>query len=93
MRLKEEIPRIHFPQWAIGLMGSVVIIGLVTLLLKKVESNLQIQLIALLYMLPVLGCTVLWGLTFGILTGLLSFLVFNYYSRIRIPRSLLRTAR
>ena len=69
----------RIPQWIAGLFGSVVIIGLVTLLLKSVESELQIQLIALLYLLPILGCTVLWGLTTGILAGLLSFLAFNYF--------------
>ena len=67
------------PQWLIGFIGSVVIIGLVTFLLKSVESELQIQLIALLFLLPILVCTVLWGLTAGILAALLSFLAFNYF--------------
>lgn len=75
--MKFSIKRI--PQWIVGLFGSVVIIGLVTLLLKTVESELQIQLIALLFLLPILGCTVLWGLTTGILAGFLSFLAFNYF--------------
>jgi len=56
-----------------------VIIGLVTLVLKSFASGLQIQLIALLYLLPVLVCTLFWGLTSGILAGLLSFLAFNFY--------------
>ncbi len=61
------------------LVGNFLIIGFVTLLLKLVESGLQIQLIALLYLLPVLICTVLWGLTAGILAGFFSFLAFNYF--------------
>lgn len=39
---------------------------------------MEIQVIALVYLLPVLGTTVLWGLTSGILAGLLSFLAFNF---------------
>ena len=69
----------RFPQWVFGLVGNVAIIGLVTLLLKLVESDLQIQLIALIYLLPVLVCTVLFGLTSGMLAGVLSFLAFNYF--------------
>ena len=67
------------PQWLFRLVASAAIVGILTFILKKVESGLQIQLIALLYLLPVLGCTVLWGLTFGIVAGFLSFLAFNYY--------------
>lgn len=67
------------PQWLFRLIASAVIVGIVTFVLKKVESGLQIQLIALLYLLPVLGCTMFWGLTFGIVAGFLSFLAFNYY--------------
>ena len=61
-----------------GLIGNFVIIGIVTILLKLIESEFQIQLIALIYLLPVLVCTVLWGLTSGIIAGVLSFLAFNY---------------
>lgn len=67
------------PQWLVGLFGSAAIIGLVTLVLKSFASGLQVQLIALLYLLPVLVCTLFWGLTSGILAGLLSFLAFNFY--------------
>jgi len=66
-------------QLAIGIPGSLAIVGLVTLALKLAGSELQIQLIALLYLLPILVCTVLWGLSVGILAGFLSFLAFNYY--------------
>lgn len=61
------------------LTGILLIIGFVTFLLKVVESGLKIQLIALLYLLPVLVCTVLWGLTAGIIAALISFLAFNYF--------------
>ena len=80
MRQNRLLPLLkQVPQWVTGLVASAVIISLVTFILKLVESDLQIQLIALLYLLPVLGCTVVWGLTSGILAGFLSFLAFNYY--------------
>lgn len=69
----------QIPAWLIGLFGSAAIIGVVTLILKSFASGLQVQLIALLYLLPVLVCTLFWGLTSGILAGLLSFLAFNFY--------------
>ena len=61
------------------LAGIFPIVGVTTYLLKLAESRLEIQLIALLYLLPVLACTVLWGLTSGIIAGIASFLAFNYY--------------
>ncbi len=60
-------------------LGTVAIIAAVTILLKVVESTLEIQIIALIYLLPILICTVFWGLTSGILAGLLAFLTFNYF--------------
>lgn len=79
LRKKSKFHISQIPQWIVGLAGSAVIIGLVTLLLKLFESDLQIQLIALLFLLPVLCCTLFWGLTSGIFAGLLSFLAFNYF--------------
>ena len=69
----------YFPRLIIGLFGAIVMIGLVTLFLKLGIHALQIQIIALLYLLPILICTILWGLTSGILAGLLAFLAFNYF--------------
>ncbi|MRS04426.1 DUF4118 domain-containing protein, partial [bacterium] len=67
------------PRLILSYLGTILIISLVTILLKVVESALEIQVITLLYLLPVLICTVLWGLTSGILSGLLSFLAFNFF--------------
>ncbi|HRS74879.1 MAG TPA: DUF4118 domain-containing protein, partial [Anaerolineaceae bacterium] len=61
------------------LVGNIGMIGFTTFLLKQVESSLQIQLIALLFLLPVLASTVLWGLTSGIIAAFVSFLSFNYF--------------
>jgi two-component system sensor histidine kinase KdpD len=54
-------------------------VGLTTLILQPFEPYLEIQLIALLYLLPVMISTVQWGLMPGVLAGMLAFLVFNYY--------------
>lgn len=68
----------RFSRLIFSYLGTVLIIAAVTLLLKVVESALEIQIIALIYLLPILICTVFWGLTSGILAGLLAFLTFNY---------------
>jgi two-component system, OmpR family, sensor histidine kinase KdpD len=54
-------------------------VGLLTLLLVPVQSYLEIQTIALIYLLLVMICTVLWGLTPGVLSGFLAFLTFNFF--------------
>lgn len=63
----------------VKILSTIILIGLVTLALKFLEPALEIQVIALLYLLPVLITTVLWGLWSGFLAGLLSFLCFNYF--------------
>jgi two-component system sensor histidine kinase KdpD len=69
----------RFSRLLFSYLGTVLIIAAVTILLKVVESTLEIQIIALIYLLPILICTVFWGLTSGILSGLLAFLTFNYF--------------
>ena len=49
------------------------------ILLDPFRPFLDIQIIALLYLLPVMISTVLWGLLPGILAGFSAFLVFNFY--------------
>jgi len=70
---------LRFTRLLLSYLGTVLIIAVVTILLKVVESTLEIQIIALIYLLPILICTVFWGLTSGILAGLLAFLTFNYF--------------
>ena len=48
-------------------------------LLQPVQAFLKIQIIELIYLLPVLLSTVLWGLTPGIIASFAAFLVFNYF--------------
>ncbi len=50
-----------------------------TLLIQVLRTNLSIQVIALLYLLPVVFCTRLWGLGPGILSAMSVFLCLNYY--------------
>jgi two-component system sensor histidine kinase KdpD len=65
--------------YILKILGTIILIGLVTLALKFLEPVLEIQVIALLYLLPVLAATVFWGLWAGFLAGILSFLCFNYF--------------
>jgi two-component system sensor histidine kinase KdpD len=60
-------------------MGPLILLAAVTWILKGFETSLQIQLIALLYLFPVLLSTALWGLWPGLLSGLLAFLCFNFF--------------
>ena len=65
--------------YSVRILGTIILVGLVTLALKFLEPALEIQVIALLYLLPVLIATGFWGLWAGFLAGLLSFLCLNYF--------------
>lgn len=54
-------------------------IAVIKLALTPFETLLGIQIIALLYLLPVMLSTVLWGLTPGVLAAFAAFLTFNYF--------------
>jgi two-component system sensor histidine kinase KdpD len=69
----------HFFPLLVRHLAALLCIVLTTFLLKLLEPFLEIQLIALLFLLPVMISTVLWGLTPGVLAGFLAFLAFNYY--------------
>ena len=60
-------------------LGTGGLIVFSTFVLKRVESQLDIQVISLLYLLPILVCTVCWGLIPGFLAGVLAFFALNYY--------------
>jgi len=57
-------------------VGSVV---LTRLILNPFQPYLKIQLIVLLFLLPIIASTVWWGMTPGILAGVTAFLIFNYF--------------
>ena len=60
-------------------LAAVLSVALATYLLRLLDPYLDIQLIVLLFLLPVLASTYFWGLTPGILAGFSAFLAFNYY--------------
>jgi two-component system sensor histidine kinase KdpD len=60
-------------------LAAIGIILAVTFAIQPVRPFLAIQIIVLIYLLPIMISTVLWGLTPGVLASLLAFLAFNYY--------------
>jgi two-component system sensor histidine kinase KdpD len=60
-------------------LAAVGIILAATFAIQPVQPFLALQIIVLIYLLPIMISTVLWGLTPGILASLLAFLAFNYY--------------
>src|SRR5664279_407639 len=58
---------------------AVALVGLVTLLLHPFFEYLGAQVIALIYLVPVILATLFLGLTPGVLAGFTSFLAFNYF--------------
>lgn len=63
----------------IRILAALLVILATKMLLQPVQSFLKIQIIELIYLLPVLLSTVLWGLTTGIIASFVAFLVFNYF--------------
>lgn len=60
-------------------LATVVVVALATFLLRQTIGFLGNEIVVLLYLLSVMFSTVLWGLTAGILAGLIAFLAFNYF--------------
>lgn len=60
-------------------IAALLCIALTTLILKPIDPYFEIQLITLVYLLPVILSTVVLGLTPGILSAFLAFLAFNYF--------------
>ncbi len=61
------------------ILAALLCIFATKILLQPVQAYLKIQIIELIFLLPVLLSTVLWGLTPGIFASFAAFLVFNYY--------------
>ena len=76
--MKKQILKKFFPVVS-RILAALLVIMATKLLLQPVQSYLKIQIIELIYLLPVLLATVLWGLTPGIIAGFAAFLVFNYF--------------
>jgi two-component system sensor histidine kinase KdpD len=69
----------HLIPLLLRIVGPFLSVYATKLLLQTVQTHLQIQVIELIYLLPVMLSTVLWGLTPGIMAGVTAFLVFNYF--------------
>lgn len=55
------------------------VIGVTTAILFLLREQLSTSTVALLYLLPVLICTTLWGFLLGILSAFIAFLAYNYF--------------
>ena len=66
-------------RYLLSFLGSLFLIALTTLLLKLTSSFLNVENVALIYLIPVMFSTVIWGLFSGILAGFAAFLAFNYF--------------
>ena len=60
-------------------LSTIVLILAVTFIILPFRPDLGLQIIVLIYLLPIMLSTVLWGLSPGIFASLLAFLTFNYY--------------
>ncbi len=75
MNLFRRLPWLAFSHYALTLL----VVAATTVLLKLFQVSLSIQVIILIYLLPVVLSARLWGLGPGILAALLAFLNFNYF--------------
>jgi len=58
---------------------AIAMVAVATVILYAFRDQLNTSTVALLYLLPVLISTTLWGLSPGILASLLTFLSYNYF--------------
>ncbi len=59
--------------------GVLAITAITTVLLHPLKEFLGLQIVALIFLLPVILAAFLWGVIPGILAGITSFLAFNYF--------------
>lgn len=74
--------RLRTPALFVMLSCHLLALGMVVLstgVLFMLRSSMNTSTVALLYLLPVLLCTMLWGLGTGLSAGSLAFLAFNYF--------------
>lgn len=76
--IKKSVGRNIIP-WLLRAAAAFATIAVTRFLLQPFQPYLAIQIIVLLYLLPIMISTVLWGLAPGILAAFTAFLVFNYY--------------
>jgi two-component system sensor histidine kinase KdpD len=74
---KKHVPAFIFTllQYVLGIAGIILTTGILFLLRDKLSTTT----VALLYLLPVLTLTTLWGLGPGVLSAFVAFLAYNYF--------------
>jgi two-component system sensor histidine kinase KdpD len=73
---KQPVPISHR---LLGLLLAIVPIFFMTVLLFFLRDQLNTSTVALLYFLPILVSTTLWGLWAGVLSAFAAFLAYNYF--------------
>lgn len=63
----------------LSIFGPLALVGATTLGLDAAYSILNVQNIALIYLIPVMLSTAFWGMVPGLLAGFISFLAFNFF--------------
>ena len=66
-------------KYAYQFLAALGIILATTYLLNPGQPYLALQIIILVYLLPIMLITVIWGLATGLFASVLAFLAFNYY--------------
>jgi two-component system sensor histidine kinase KdpD len=66
-------------RYILSFFGPLLFVAVVSFLLEWASSLINVQNMALIYLIPVMLSSVMWGLFAGLFAGLLSFLAFNYF--------------
>lgn len=74
-----RFPQNKFISLLLHYLAAILSIAVITFLLQSFQLELANQVTVLIYLLPVMLSTVVWGLGPGILAAFLAFLAFNYY--------------
>lgn len=69
----------YFLSQLLNLLLAIVSITVLTVVLYQVRDDLNTSTIALLYLLPVLLSTTMWGLWPGVLSSIAAFLSYNFF--------------
>jgi len=71
--------KIPAPETVLRILSATVLVALFTMGLLLIRDHLNDPLVALVFLLPVMASTALWGLWPGIAASLTAFLMFNYF--------------
>ncbi len=74
-----QLTRIRYVKSLLRYLGAILIVSIATALLLPINEVWGPQVIALIYLLPIIPVTILWGLFPGILASFFGFLAFNFF--------------